>query len=303
MTSFICHCERSAAISLLSVRQPWKGEISSCLCLVKAPCGGCEPAKQSHPSVIASVARQSHPSCHCERSAAISLFFVCWLRKSEIASYLAMTKRRAQRGNLSFRCLPALKRRDHFMPRDDIFYLSLRAQRGNLSFICTPALERRDRFMPRDDIFYLSLRAQRGNLSFICLPALERRDRFVPRDDIFHLSLRACEAISLFSVCWLWKGEIASFLAMTKRRAKRGNLSFICLLALERRDRFMPRDDIFYLSLRAQRGNLSFRCLPALKRRDRFVPRDPYCHCEPAKQSLFYLFAGCGKARSLRSSR
>jgi hypothetical protein len=110
----------------------------------------------------------------------------------------------------------------------------LRAERGNLSFFSLLAVERRDRFVPRDDIFHLSLRAERGNLSFICLPALkgeiatylamtsflchcepakqslfypfassEGRDRFVPRDDIFHLSLRACEAISPFSVCQL----------------------------------------------------------------------------------------------------
>jgi len=30
------------------------------------------------------------------------------------------------------------------------------------------------------------------------------------------LSLRACEAISLLAVCWLWKGEIAMYLAMTE---------------------------------------------------------------------------------------
>jgi hypothetical protein len=70
------------------------------------------------------------------------------------------------------------------------------------------------------------------------------------------------------------KGEIATYLAMTKRRAQRGNLSFICLLAVERRDRHVPRDDIFHLSLRAQRGNLSFVRLPAPHNRDCFVPRD-----------------------------
>ena len=57
------------------------------------------------------------------------------------------------------------------------------------------------------------------------------------------------------------------------------------------------------MSLRAQRGNLSFFCLLAVERRDRFVPRDPYCHCEPAKQSLFCLFTSPEQPRSLRASR
>jgi len=169
--------------------------------------------------------------CHCEP--AKQSLFSCLCKRSPNFVIASL------RSNLSFFCLPALKRRDRFVPRDDIFHLSLRAQRGNLSFICLPALDRRDRFVPRDDIFHLSLRARRGNLSFICLPALERRDCVV------HLFCH-CErsvAISPLSVCWPLTIEIASYLAMTKRRAERGNLSLVCLPALKRRDRFVPRDD------------------------------------------------------------
>ena len=49
------------------------------------------------------------------------------------------------------------------------------------------------------------------------------------------------------------------------------------------------------------RSNLSFGCVLAPNNRDRFVPLS--CHCEPAKQSLFFLYAGCGKARSPRYAR
>ena len=58
-----------------------------------------------------------------------------------------------------------------------------------------------------------------------------------------------------------------------------------------------------FLSLRAQRGNLSFLVRPAPNNRDRHVPRDDrrYCHCEPAKQSLFSLLANPGHPRSLRA--
>ena len=51
----------------------------------------------------------------------------------------------------------------------------------------------------------------RSNLSFGCMLAPNNRDRFVPLSCQSPLwGLRACEAISLFSVCWLWKGEIAT---------------------------------------------------------------------------------------------
>ena len=237
--------------------------------------------------------------------------------------------------------------------------LSLRAQRGNLSFVCLPTPNNRDRFVPRDDksatlAVLLSLRAKRGNLSFGCLPTPNNRDRHVPRDDRI-----PCEATSLLVVCQPRTTEIATFLAMTgvlSLRAKRGNLSFVCLPTPNNRDRHVPRDDrsIVIASLRS---NLSlFFSEP--ERRDRFVPRDDRIPCEaisllsvcqlwkgeiatslamtgvlslracvaisilsvcqpgtteiasflamtefPAKQSLFCLFANPEQPRSLRSSR
>jgi len=82
-------------------------------------------------------------------------------------------------------------------------FLSLRAQRGNLAFGLLPALKRRDRFVPRDD---KQRRAQRGNLSFGCLSALKRRDRHVPRDD---KPRRACEAISHFLSLRAQRGNLS----------------------------------------------------------------------------------------------
>ena len=181
------------------------------------------------------------------------------------------------RSNLSFLFWPALENRDRFVPRDDMLrraqrVLSLRAQRGNLSFACPgyffviaslrsnlsflfwPALEKRDRFVPRDD--RVRLRAKRGNLSFLFWPALERRDRFVPRDDMLRRAQRgnlsfACPGyffviapflvIAIFLViaspsCFV----IAPFLVIASLRS---NLSFLFWPALEKRDRFVPRDD------------------------------------------------------------
>ena len=110
---------------------------------------------------------------------------------------------------------------------------------------------------------------------------------------VVFLSLRACEAISLLSVCWLWKGEIATYLAMTRNSSLRSNLSFLYLPALNNRDRFVPRDDNAFLAMTEGAPTSEIATL-----------RSPsYCHCEPAKQSRFYLFAGCGKARSPRTSR
>ena len=48
---------------------------------------------------------------------------------------------------------------------------------------------------------------------------------------------------SLFSICWLWKGEIAMSLYPVIA-SLRSNLSFIRLLAVNNRDRHVPRDDM-----------------------------------------------------------
>ena len=205
---FLCHCERSAAIShFLSLRA----------CEAISLLAVCPPRTSEIASSLAMTSKD-------ERSAAISHFLSL----------------RAQRGNLSFSCLLALETRDRHVPRDDkprraceaiSHFLSLRAQRGNLSFSCLPApkpeiatflamtgkdepakqfltschcersaaislfvsarTERRDRHVPRDD---KQRQAQRGNLAFSCLSAPNIRDRHVPRDD---RQRRACEAISL----------------------------------------------------------------------------------------------------------
>ena len=110
------------------------------------------------------------------------------------------------------------------------------------------------------------------------------------------LSLRACEAISLFAVA----------------------------PSVENRDRAVPRDCIFchcersaaiflVLSLRACEAiSLLAVCQPFTTeiatflamtglRRDRHDPRNCiFCHCEPAKQSLFSVFAHPRQPRSPR---
>ena len=97
----------------------------------------------------------------------------------------------------------------------------------------------RDRFVPRDDIFHLSLRACEA-ISLFGLPALNTRDCHVFRDDNTILSKPpgGCDYFVIASEAWqipviaseAWqslfsgylhdKGEIATFLAMTSRFVK-----------------------------------------------------------------------------------
>ena len=151
-------------------------------------------------------------------------FAVCQPFTIEIATFLAMTGlRRAQRGNLSFRCLPSLHNRDRFVPRDDISFCQsplwgLRAWRGNLSFaVCQPFTTEIATFLATTGRFVkapsgccersaidschcersaaisslskppLGVARLRSNLSFGCLSALHNRDRHVPRDDMITL--------------------------------------------------------------------------------------------------------------------
>ena len=99
-------------------------------------------------------------------------------------------------------------------------------------------------------------------ISLFCLPALDNRDRQAERPPFCH-----CEPAkqSLFSACQPWTTEIAAFLAMT--RYNRNCRAALAMTAEE------PCEAI------------SFFCLPALNTRDRQALL--YCHCEPAKQSLF----------------
>ena len=146
--------------------------------------------------------------------------------------------------------------------------------------------------MPRDDKLMRACEAI--SLSFPC-----------ERSAVFYVIARN-EAISLFRssppfgvasaslviASVAWQSLFSCQRPLLGLRAQRG---FLC--HCER-----SAENIVIASLRS---NLSFVCSPAPNNRDRHVPRDDrsICHCEPAKQSLFYLFAGCVKARLLRSSR
>jgi len=160
--------------------------------------------------------------------------------------------------------------------------------RSNLSFICLPALDNRDRHVPRDDITLrcarddtigLSLRACEA-ISLFCLPSLDNRDRHTQRAHCATLAMTQlachCEPAkqSLFSVCLLRKGEIATYLAMTDR------------------------------AVRACEA-ISLLGLPAMKNRDRratLAMTQLACHCE-ARSNLAFRFARPGQPRSPRPSR
>ena len=141
----------------------------------------------------------------------------------------------------------------------------------------------------------------------------------VPRDYRNSVSLRACEAISPVVSLRAQRGKycqsplwglraceaISLFLSLRAQRGKycqsplwglRAREAISLFLSLRAQRRVMSKPPLGVASLRSNlsccviaslRSNLSFRCLPALNKRDRHVPRLLYCHCEPAKQSLF----------------
>ena len=91
--------------------------------------------------------------------------------------------------------------------------------RSNLSFsVCRLRKGEIASYLAMTKIFVIASAARQS--LFFCLLAAEKRDRFVPRDDK-RLSEPPLGVASLrsnlsFSVCRLWKSEIASFLAMTR---------------------------------------------------------------------------------------
>ena len=114
----------------------------------------------------------------------------------------------------------------------------------------------------------------------------------VPRDYRNSVSLRACEAISLFLSLRAQRGKYCQ----SPLWGLRAREAISLFLSLRAQRRVMSKPPLGVASLRSNlsccviaslRSNLSFRCLPALNKRDRHVPRLLYCHCEPAKQSLF----------------
>ena len=111
---------------------------------VKAPFGGCEPAKH-YSSVIAR--HEAISLCYRERRLslrtceAISLFSVCHHVKGEIASYLAMTTLSCQS--------PLGGLRAQKIPVNAPFGGCERS--AAISPFCLPAPNNRDRHVPRDD--------------------------------------------------------------------------------------------------------------------------------------------------------